>query len=154
LIAIQDLLRQKDSQATAIVGTGVSTATPRKVAAISLPQEGNLVDQQLQVTGAYNVDLIDEHQHLWLLVITPNNIVYPQASNGCPGTHRESIPFSLIDNRWSMVISVGGPQDVGRTFQLILVLVDDAGNDFFNTCFDQWCLQNNFPGLSQQQVFR
>jgi hypothetical protein len=142
------------SEAALLISGVIPNPSQDAVGTITSPQEGMAVPETTQVTGTYNTAVLDDNHHLWLLVITPDSLVYPQASHGCPGGQRESIPFSAIDNTWTMTIRLGGPPDVGKSFRLVLALVDEAGNTFLNEKYDGWCETMSFPGLSQDEVFR
>lgn len=142
-----------DAVSGAFVGfTPSNGTTVTVVGQITSPVPDESVVQEAQVAGTYDADLLGDN-FLWLFVLAPNGLLYPQAQNGCPGDQRESVPLSRFDNTWRMTVYLGIPADTGKTFALVLGLASPEANDQLNTLFDGWCVDMNFTGLSQSQLF-
>lgn len=142
-----------DAVSGAFVGfTPSDGTTVAVVGQITSPVLDETVLQEAQVAGTYDVDLL-EGNFLWLFVLAPNGLLYPQAQNSCPGDQRESIPLSRFDNTWRMTVYLGIPADSGKTFTLVLGLASPEANDQINSLFDSWCKDMNFTGLSQAELF-
>jgi hypothetical protein len=133
------------------------TITPDPAATIDIPTNESVVPQETQVSGTYASSLLSPDNQLWLLVVTPGGLIFPQANNACatdPNVKREPIPFDLLggSNTWTMVIGVGGNSNIGEKFRLLLVTADAGVSTFFNEWFDTGCAKNDFPGLTQSQI--
>ena len=120
---------------------------------IESPAEGESAPEVAQIIGTRVDSELNEDNHLWLFVVTPNNLTYPQGNNMCVAGERTPIPFNAFDDGWSMTVGLGDATSVGQQFTLVLVTVDAVTHAFLNRTLDQWCAANSFVGLTQQELF-
>jgi hypothetical protein len=101
-------------------------------------QAGASVPQSLTANGAYT-DVADHH--IWVLVHAPDGRYYPQSTNACEG-----VSTLQSDDLWSAKINLGGDGDAGKSFDIIVVLVDQAAHAMFKQREQTGCETGRFPG--------
>lgn len=126
-------------------GPGVVQSRPN-ISNVKLPgqvvmegiKNGDTLPQSLTVSGTYT----DVTDHIWVLVYAPDGRYYPQSTNACEG-------ISTIQGGglWEARINLGGDGDVGRPFDIIVVLVNEDVHAFFEARQEEGCRTGSFPGL-------
>jgi hypothetical protein len=122
-----------------------ATATPT----ISTPlginlRTGDEVAQTVTLMGEYPPDFTED---LWVMIVPPSELYYPQSSNACKG---EGTPKA--GNRWELRVGFGGAGDEGIPFKVVLMAADPAASRELARILRQWCQTNDFPGLEKEQL--
>ena len=88
--------------------------------------------------GTYTNDVTD---HIWVLVYPPDGRYYPQSTNACEG-----ISTKQGDGLWEARIGLGGDGDVGKLFDIVVVLANEAAHAIFEARQQEGCETGEFPG--------
>jgi hypothetical protein len=120
------------------------TATPTTLVHISNVQAGNTVPQSLSLVGRYTPEITDD---IWILVGAPGENVWPQSPNACEGESTVK-----TKGRWEVRVGVGGSDDVGRLFEIIVTTADDQASSFLAQTVQTWCQQDNYPGIPRNEL--
>jgi hypothetical protein len=125
--------------------TPAVTATP----SISVPlginvRPGDEVAQTVTLMGEYPPDFADD---LWVMIVPPSGLYYPQSSNACKGAGTPK-----VGNRWELRVGFGGAGDEGIPFDIVLVAADPAASREFARILRQWCQAQRYPGLEKEQL--
>lgn len=115
-----------------------NTELPGQLSITSL-HNGDPAPQSFFLSGAADSSVAEA---IWVLIYNPNGRFYPQSSNACENQHT-----IRSDNLWQVPISLGGPDDVGKPFDIIAVLVDADANAFFEQKQQEWCQANSYSGF-------
>jgi hypothetical protein len=110
----------------------------RKIDPNNIPNDPIPINYGDMVTGT--TSNIPEDMHLWLVVYsTKVGLYYPQQS--------EIIPSE--NNEWGLDVYVGTPDaGVGEQFDLLLVFVDEEGNQKFQDYLDTAAQSEEYPGMN------
>lgn len=116
------------------------------IASISAPGDGESVSEQIVVEGSYDPAALGENS-LWVVVLAPSGMFYPQIVNGCAEGEQQSVLLGPAPTAWQVTSFIGGAGE----FNIILYLADpDETAAMFELFLDDWC-PDNFPGLTQAQ---
>lgn len=110
-------------------------------AEITDPTDGQDVKNAYTVHGTTEGDICED-SHLWLFVgLDPESLWWPQGGGSI--TPRE-------DGKWSKsALFGGGPDvDIGKEFQIVLLLVDEDVNEDLNDWVKKGKLTNDWPGMN------
>jgi hypothetical protein len=107
-------------------------------------RSGDQVAQTVTLMGEYSPDFSGD---LWVLIVPPSELYYPQSPNACKG---EATP--RVGNRWELRVGFGGAGDEGVPFDIVLVAADPAASREFSGILRQWCETKKFPGLEKDQL--
>lgn len=118
--------------------------SPDTLVTILNVQNSDTVAQSLSLIGEYAPEVTDD---LWIFVGPPGENRWPQSPNACLG---ESA-FKL-DGRWEVRIGLGGPNDVGRFFEISMTTANDQASSYLSQTLLTWCRNNNYPGLSKNEL--
>jgi hypothetical protein len=130
--------------ATAIA-TPTVTATPSISALLGINvRAGDQVAQTVTLMGEFPPDFVGD---LWVMIVPPNDLYYPQSPNACKG---EGTP--KVGNRWELRVGFGGAGDEGIPFKIVLVAADPAASREFARTLRQWCQTQKYPGLEKEQL--
>jgi len=128
--------------------TATPTPTPKvPLAHITNPANGDRVAQLITVLGEYRADLTDD---LWVFTWNPNGRYYPQTAFSTLPTEKCKVEGPLKkDGRWQVPVTLGVPQDVNKTFAIILTMADATTSRSLADKQFAWCLAGSFPGLTE-----
>lgn len=116
------------------------SATPATPAPLGLNvRDGDQVAQTITLMGELPPGL---QGNLWVLIVPPNGLLYPQSPNACKGAGTPT-----VGSRWELRVGFGGVGDEGLPFQIVLVDANAAGSQAIADTLRQWCRTNNFPGM-------
>lgn len=100
--------------------------------------DGDKVAQTITLIGEYPVDLIDD---VWVFVVPPDGLYYPQSMNACEGQRTPK-----VNGKWEMRIGLGGPDNDGEFFQIVLTVADAQASQFVVNTLQEWCQAGKYPG--------
>jgi hypothetical protein len=132
--------------------TSSPTPTPTDVWFVSVPddqQQMRLLDATAAIEVEQTVTLIGGYpahvaEAIWVFVITPGRLTYPQSPNACVG---EGTP--KVDGRWEMRVGVGSAADNGQFFKIVVTVANDEANQFIVDTLIRWCKSGNYEGLRE-----
>jgi hypothetical protein len=104
-------------------------------------REGDQVAQTETFMGQYPPNFSGA---LWVFIVPPGGLLYPQSPNACNG---EGI--LRIGEWWEIRVGFGGPDNAGIPFTIVLAEADARGNQSIVDTLQQWCNANNWPGLTE-----
>lgn len=111
---------------------------------------------QVTVRGTYDPDLYgaDKEMQLWVFVVPLSQMYYPQILAGCEPERRNSISYRP-NGTWTAGAFLGTVEaGAGEPFEIILMAGDaDASTAIYDTFENDWCPNNDFRGLTGEQVF-
>ncbi|MCL4295855.1 MAG: hypothetical protein KJ077_09020 [Anaerolineae bacterium] len=123
--------------------TATDTPTPISLVSISILQDGDTVAQSLSLIGEYAPKVTDD---IWVLVGPSGEKLWPQSPNAC------SESAFKLDGRWEVRIGLGGPNELGRLFDITVTTANHEASAFFSQTLQTWCLNNEYPGLSKNEL--
>lgn len=91
--------------------------------------------------------MVPEDTFLWLVVYTTNNRYYPQCNNALEG----QCNVSDVNNQWGVTAYLGRA-NCKEPFELVLIAVDEVGNDFLTNTMISWAAAGDFPGLVMSEL--
>jgi hypothetical protein len=100
---------------------------------------GDRVAQTITLIGTYPLTLTDD---LWVFVVPPNNLYYPQSLNACA---KERTP--KVNGKWEMRVGFGGPNNVGENFEILLTAAIPSASQLILDTLKRWCDAQNYPGF-------
>jgi hypothetical protein len=115
-----------------------NTVLPGEVSVANLT-DGASVPQSLEISGAYR---LTASAGIWVIVFPPNGRWYPQSADACAGVHTQA-----SGGQWRVPVNFGGPQDVGKPFDIAVVLADAEASAFLDATQRAWCAAGDAPGL-------
>lgn len=129
VVTAQDKDEKEARKDIMIVPTGPTG--PRAKAEIEIPKDGEHVEQSIIVRG--RASGVPQGHHLWLFV-------HPVGSAGWWPQGSEFFPPS-----WIVQATVGGAQDVGKTFEIAIVLADEGAHSSINQYLKTAIATGDFP---------
>lgn len=124
----------------ALSPTPMPSATPATPPPLGLNlRDGDQVEQTITLMGDLPPNLKGD---LWVFIVPPNGMLYPQSPNACKGAGTPK-----LGNRWELRVGFGGADDEGIPFTLVLADADAAASQAIADTLRQWCRANNFPGM-------
>jgi hypothetical protein len=126
-----------------IVATPTNTPTPELQVYVSNVKDGDTVAQSLTLLGKYAPEVTED---IWVFVEF-RGTYWPQSPNACEG---ESV--AKIDGLWEVRAGVGGSEDEGKLFEVILTAADEQASQFIAQTLQTWCQNNEYPGLIQNEL--
>jgi hypothetical protein len=97
------------------------------------------VARSITVIGEYPVQMLED---LWIFVVPRGGRYYPQSFNAC---ERERTPKH--DGRWEMRVNLGGDNDVGIHFQIMLTSANATASQSIADTLKVWCDTRNYIGF-------
>jgi hypothetical protein len=107
--------------------------------------EGGKVAQEEIISGTFSG--IDESAKVWVLVYTFYGRWYPQSFNPCENEHT-----TQDQGQWKAKAIFGGEEDVGKAFDVVVVVADAEANALFEAKQREWCTAKHYPGLLTIQL--
>jgi tetratricopeptide (TPR) repeat protein len=101
------------------------------------------VPQTITITGTYDGIAGD----IWVLVYDYNGRWYPQSIAPCIGDH-----IRMENGQWWSKVSFGGDQDIGRPFDIVVILANAEANGFLNGVQSAGCRNDYYPGVRTLQL--
>jgi hypothetical protein len=151
----QTLLTQANAKSTSaasiiVVTPAPSTSSTDNVTAITSPKKGAEAPYTQQVTGTLDPQQVGDND-LWLFVVDPAGIYYPQVNNAC--SDRRSTIIKTRHNTWSMPTYFGAQDgNHGDVFGLDLMMGNADATQALYAMFTDWCSNNNFTGLTEADI--
>lgn len=84
---------------------------------------------------------------LWVLAYAPNTRYYPQSPNACVGE-----PPYQIGGVWQVPVYLGQPGGGPEWFDLVVILADEAANQFLSNLLKQGCQSGSYTGIVAAQL--
>jgi hypothetical protein len=141
-----------DVAATIEANLTASAVANTAVVQITSPENGELVPQFIMVEGTHELQEADKDR-LWLFLIGPNGVIYPQANEACAENGTSPVEFNLFQDTWRVQnVQIGDSRDTGAQFDLFVTLLDDTQLAIMQNYFDVACIGGNFSGISQGQL--
>jgi hypothetical protein len=113
-------------------------------------------NHQATVRGTYNPDIYgaDKDMQLWVFVVPLSQMYYPQILAGCEPERRNSLSYRP-NGTWTSGAFLGTEEaGAGEPFEILLMAGDtDASNAVYDTFENIWCPNEDFPGLTADEVF-
>ena len=100
-------------------------------------------EQPIQVGGTFTNTT--SGSTIWALAYAPNGLYYPQSLNACTGEP----PYQ--ERVWQVPAYLGVKGGDPEWFDIVVVLVDDAGNQFFSNHVKTGC-NGDFTGITAKQI--
>jgi hypothetical protein len=130
------------------IPTSTHTPSPASPVSVLNVQDGDTVARSVSLVGEYAPNVTDD---VWVLVGfpagAPSQTVWPQSPNACQG---ESA--TKLNDRWEVRIGVGGPNDTGKLFEIIVTTTDEDAGRFLSQTLRTWCQNSDYPGLSGNEL--
>lgn len=121
-----------------------NTPTPAPLVHIFNAENGDTVAQTLSLVGEYAPEVTGD---IWIFTGPLGGARWPQSSNACAGEGTLK-----LDGRWEVPIGLGGPDNVGERFEIIVTTADAEASQFLAQTLQTWCENNYFPGLSRDEL--
>lgn len=106
---------------------------------ISNVVDGDRVPQIMTIIGDCPLDLEED---IWLFVISPNGLYYPQSPDAC----NASWSTPKIGGRWEARVGLGQPGDVGEYFGIVLTVADQNASREISDALRLWCNEGVYTG--------
>ncbi len=106
--------------------------------------DGDSVAQTITLIGEYPAASTDD---LWVFVVPPNGLYYPQSPNACGGAHTPK-----VNGKWEIRIGLGGPDNFGESFSIVLTVANTQASQFVVNTLKEWCQRRSYPGLERQKL--
>lgn len=119
-------------------GTRIS-AINRSDFSISNVADGDRVPQIMTIIGECPSDLEED---IWLFVVSPNGLYYPQSADAC----NISWHTPKVETRWEARVGFGQPEGVGEYFGLVLTVADQNASRSINEALKSWCDDGVYTG--------
>jgi hypothetical protein len=124
--------------------TDTPTPTPVPLVSISNVQAGATLPQSFSLIGRYATGITAD---IWVLVGPSQGKLWPQSPDACQG-----LPATKANNVWETRIGVGGPQDVGSLFDIIVATGEEETSRVLAETLREWCRQNDYPGIARDEL--
>jgi len=85
--------------------------------------------------------------NIWVLVYVYNGRWYPQSIDPCLSDH-----IRIENDQWWTKVGLGGKEDIGRPFDIVVIVADNNANRFFEETQAVGCRDNYYPGLRTLQL--
>jgi hypothetical protein len=106
---------------------------------ISNVEDGDRVPQILTLMGTCPPDLKED---IWIFVISPNGLYYPQSPDACNISWRTP----NVNGRWETRVGFGQPEEVGAYFGLVLTVADREASENISDSLKEWCDSGVYTG--------
>lgn len=81
---------------------------------------------------------------IWVLVYPPNNLYYPQSPDACA---TPAPPPTQSAGTWSVNTFLGTKGEGPKSFDIVVVLVDQTASDFLSGWVHNGCVSGKFDGI-------
>ncbi|HPJ30062.1 MAG TPA: hypothetical protein PLZ42_01580 [Methanothrix sp.] len=106
---------------------------------ISNVADGDRVPQILTLMGTCPTDLKED---IWVFVVAPNGLYYPQSPDACNISWRTP----KVNGRWEARVGFGQPEEVGEYFGLVLTVADQNASRDISDTLNLWCEDGVYTG--------
>jgi hypothetical protein len=142
---VQSSSPQPQATTTTPPATNVQSSSPQPQSPLKLNiNNGNEVAQTITLMGEYPPDFAGD---LWVFVVPPSGLYYPQSPNACEG---QGTPKA--NGKWEIRVGFGGPDNEGIPFKLIIAEADPQASQSIANTLRQWCQAQNFPGIDDVEL--
>lgn len=106
---------------------------------ISNADDGDRIPQILTLMGDCPSDLKED---IWVFVIAPNGLYYPQSQDPCNISWRTP----RVGGRWEIRVGFGQPEEVGEYFGIVLTVADQNASREISDTLKLWCDDGIYTG--------
>lgn len=151
----EDLMEDADEkyqQAVACLAGGDGNG--RVDAEITKPEDGDeLEGAELIIRGEYDPETLPEGSDLWVVIVPPNLMYYPQVFQGCDASTRTPVTYTPPD-KWAVTAFLGTETEgIGDEYELTLMVGDADATAAIYAKFDEWCADETWPGLTGDEFY-
>jgi hypothetical protein len=125
-----------------IIGGERILASNNSDISISNVADGDRVPQILTLIGRYPSDLKED---IWVFVVAPNGLYYPQSINACDSKWRTP----KVDGKWEVRVGFGQPEEVGEYYGLVLTVADQNASRDISDTLKLWCDSGVYTGWNR-----